>query len=112
MTHGQKIDTDIFTMPGNGAQEGEAIHFQRGFALEAIIGVGDIIKGFQPGEKAVELAAAVERVSCQFTHHQPVEKREGRRVQTRQFIRRQVQAAEVGALPEGVGGNDLDEVVL
>lgn len=112
MTHGQKIDTDIFSMSGDGAQQGEAIHFKRGFALEAIIGVSDIVEGFQPGEKAVELAAAVERVSCQFTHHQPVEEGEGRRVQTSQFIRRQVQAAEVGALPEGIGGNDLDEVVL
>lgn len=112
MTHGQKIDTDIFTVSGDGAQEREAIQFQRGFALESIVGVSDIIKGFQPGEKAVELAAAVERVSCQLTHHQPVQEREGRRVQTSQFIRRQVQAAEVWALPEGVGGNDLDEVVL
>lgn len=112
MTHGQKIDTDILSMSGDGAQEGKAVHFKRGLALEAIVGVCDVVEGLQPGKEAVELAAAVERVSCQLTHHQPVEEGEGGRVQSGQFIGRQVQAAEVGALPEGIGGNDLDEVVL
>lgn len=73
-------------MSGDWTQEGVPVHLQRGFALEAIVGVGDVVKGFQPGEKAVELTAAVERVSCQLTHHQPVEERERGRVETSQFI--------------------------
>lgn len=56
--------------------------------METVIGVGDIVKCLQPGEEAVEITATVERVPCQFTHHQPVEDSEGGRVKTGQLVRR------------------------
>ena len=99
-------------MPGQGAQKRVAEQLTRGLALEPVVGVRDVVERLQPGEEAVELAATVEWVSRQLAHQEAVERGEGGRVETAQLVGGQVQAAEARTLPERVGGDDLDEVVL
>ncbi len=69
------------------AQKRITSHFKRGFTLESVVSVGDIVKCLQQREKVVEITSTVERVSCEFTHHEPVEDSEGRWIKTGQLIR-------------------------
>lgn len=106
---------NVFRVPPrmtSSNEQGVAKHLSWGLTLEAIIGVCDVVKRLQPDQEVVKIAATVERIRCQFAHHQPTENGKGGWVNAGQFVGRQVDAAEAWALPECIAGYNFNQVVL